>query len=1067
MSAQISKPQTGRCLAAEKRTRPAPKRQRLQPPATGKEAKDRTLTADTSDEGKDADGVLVELVGQHGVDWITIEAAIRKDELPRESARNALRKRWERICKERPDGQPRSESLAPAASWSPNMHERLRELLIGTGGDMQAVGVVASHPSQGSHGLGNATLAQLEAQLEVLAREAPSLLLLRRGADGVLVEMVSRHGLGSDQLWEAIRNDAILLAAFGRRNCEEQIKARWRTAVYAWNNKEPHPTQRHDDHAVDWTPHMNSQMARLVLCIADNWKAGAYLCNTAWADQTDHSAQWPHSAQWGVLHGLSPADLETHWKQLLQDEPDRFLPVMLQALVRMGAHRKARNLTEQLLAIFLGRLIKHQRFEGYTIKVQREFPVDIFGTERRYDFRLIFTCVETGKSWVVYLELDGFFHFYIFIDGRNNRHAFKGDLDKELRAIADGVHLVRLLQPDVISEYANGQWREWLVDTLLACQATTPRVRTQERVPYTCDEASSYVYLRKHVFSQVECPLPGASSSLQDAQEVWPTHTGNLCAEDARLMLARVQEVEVLTDAEIDIEDVTYAKTGEEVEAAVLKMQTELYHKNGCPREHVLIALDAEWVNFRVRCESRKHVEFANKMGVEEPVRLLQIAPRSPPHPTLPLPHLPPPRPPPHPQPPTPCPPQVCLLQIGYRNLNGKVKALLLHLEGLYELPAALVAFFKGAPGMRILGCNVMGDVTRLFRQYMPGSCEPADPSKSLNAGEIEAVYDSLYELNDECKARTGIGGGLASMAQLVLKTELRKPKELRQGNWMYDLGDDMQKYAALDVAICFPLYDALERLPQLHRRLGADAAFVGKSVRIQPFACKNRRPLEKSCSAMRAKVSTAATGTICAWAGARDCTGCSEAAISTTHRVVEISQVFAQDFALFLATLPGNQQLPALGELIAPFKVVLPLGCLGEAPPVAEPAPLFSPAIIEEMKLHETRQRSYRHAQKANAAVLEAHVGEGSASNSDQSSTAPPRARKRSRSAAAAPGSATAATATVKRSVDPIVAEKAEKAVTAVVAALREKGCAPSESHKREIAKWATFAAQSAFDSK
>ena len=277
-----------------------------------------------------------------------------------------------------------------------------------------------------------------------------------------------------------------------------------------------------------------------------------------------------------------------------------------------------------------------------------------------------------------------------------------------------------------------------------------------------------------------------------------------------------------------------------------------------------------------------------------------------------------------------------------------------------------------------------------------------------------------------------------------------------------------MQKYAALDVAICFPLYDALERLPQLHRRLGADGASVGKSVRIQPFACKNARPIEKSCSAMRAKVSTAATGTICAWAGARDCTGCSEAAISTTHRVVEISQVFAQDFALFLATLPGNQQLSALGKLIAPFKVVLPLGCLGEAPPVAEPAPLFSPAIIEEMKLHETRQRSYRHAQKANAAVLEAHVGEGSASNSDQSSTAPPRARKRSRSAAAAPGSATAATATVKRiSVDPIVAEKAEKAVTAVVAALREKGCAPSELHKREIAKWATFAAQSAFDSK
>lgn len=214
----------------------------------------------------------------------------------------------------------------------------------------------------------------------------------------------------------------------------------------------------------------------------------------------------------------------------------------------------------------------------------------------------------------------------------------------------------------------------------------------------------------------------------------------------------------------------------------------------------------------------------------------------------------------------------------------------------------------------------------------------------------------------------------------------------------------------------------------------------------------------------MRAKVSTAATGTICAWGGARDCIGFSEAAISTTHRVVEISQVLSKDFALFLAALPGNQ-LPVLGKLIAPFKVVLPLGCLGEALLVAEPAPRFSSAIIDEMKLHETRQRSYRHAQKANAAVLEADVGEGSASNSDQSSTAVPRARKRSRSAAAAPGSATAATATVKR-VDPIVAERAERAVTAAVAELGKKGCAPSESHKRDIAKWATFAAQSACDS-
>lgn len=272
--------------------------------------------------------------------------------------------------------------------------------------------------------------------------------------------------------------------------------------------------------------------------------------------------------------------------------------------------------------------MKDQRFEGYNIKVQREFEVDIFGTKRLYDFKLSFTCDETEKSWVVYLELDGLFHFYIFIDGLNNRHSFKGDLDKELRAIADGVHLVRLLQPDVVADYAKGQWREWLVNTLLSCQATLPRVRTQDRVPYTCDEASSYVYLRKHVFSQVGRQLPGASSSLQDAQDVWPTHTGNLCAEDARQMLARVQEVlEVLTDAKIDIEDVTYAKTGEEVEAAVLQMQTELYHKNRCPHDHVVIALDAEWVNFRDRYESLEQFEFAKYMGVEEPVRLLQIAP--------------------------------------------------------------------------------------------------------------------------------------------------------------------------------------------------------------------------------------------------------------------------------------------------------------------------------------------------------------------------------------------------------------------------------------------------------
>ena len=81
--------------------------------------------------------------------------------------------------------------------------------------------------------------------------------------------------------------------------------------------------------------------------------------------------------------------------------------MMLQALVKLRAHRKAKNLTEQLLAIFLGQLMKDEPFEGYNIKVQREFEVDIFGSTRRYDFKLSFTCDETGKSWVVYLELDG------------------------------------------------------------------------------------------------------------------------------------------------------------------------------------------------------------------------------------------------------------------------------------------------------------------------------------------------------------------------------------------------------------------------------------------------------------------------------------------------------------------------------------------------------------------------------------------------------------------------------------------------------------------------------------
>ena len=84
---------------------------------------------------------------------------------------------------------------------------------------------------------------------------------------------------------------------------------------------------------------------------------------------------------------------------------------------------------------------------------------------------------------------------------------------------------MRLLQPDVVADYAKGQWREWLVNTLLACQATLPRVRTQDRVPYTCDEASSYVCLRKHVFSQVERQVPGASSSLQARHR----QVGNVC----------------------------------------------------------------------------------------------------------------------------------------------------------------------------------------------------------------------------------------------------------------------------------------------------------------------------------------------------------------------------------------------------------------------------------------------------------------------------------------------------------------------------------------------------------
>jgi len=159
------------------------------------------------------------------------------------------------------------------------------------------------------------------------------------------------------------------------------------------------------------------------------------------------------------------------------------------------------------------------------------------------------------------------------------------------------------------------------------------------------------------------------------------------------------------------------------------------------------------------------------------------------------------------------------LLQIGYADSDGIIKAWLVQLSKLKELPSSLKNLLLD-PNLVFVGVGIGGDIKNLEKKF---KCSLADV-KTCSLGVM-------------ARERGVVDSGTASLQNLVkyvLKQHLGKDPEIRCSTWSSAiLSAKQQEYAALDVIKSLETYLNLDNLPNLAARLAPDEAVRNLQVDI------------------------------------------------------------------------------------------------------------------------------------------------------------------------------------------------------------------------------------------
>jgi hypothetical protein len=185
---------------------------------------------------------------------------------------------------------------------------------------------------------------------------------------------------------------------------------------------------------------------------------------------------------------------------------------------------------------------------------------------------------------------------------------------------------------------------------------------------------------------------------------------------------------------------------------------------------------------------------------------------------------------------------KVHLIQIAYRDSEGKVVVLILQVGRLKQLPSCLHSLLGNTSKISIMGANVSADLTKIAKDFNSVDMKKVDQKSRANVHNLGLLAQKRDVVQDG-------GVSLQRIAECTLSYSLNKT--LQCSDWSGQLTEDQIQYAAIDAAVSLEVGEKLLTMPDLTRRLLPEELTPNRKVDVIP------RHGSASCMATRAATAT------------------------------------------------------------------------------------------------------------------------------------------------------------------------------------------------------------------
>ena len=155
-------------------------------------------------------------------------------------------------------------------------------------------------------------------------------------------------------------------------------------------------------------------------------------------------------------------------------------------------------------------------------------------------------------------------------------------------------------------------------------------------------------------------------------------------------------------------------------------------------------------------------------------------------------------------------------IQIAYRNNDNNIRVLLLWVGGERSVLPTKLRLLLEDSSIRFAGNKVSGDLKYIGEDFNIGAMKAVDQKKRENVINLGTYAKNRGVVNNA-------NVKLSLLSELTLGKAMDKSQQT--STWTKELSDDQKQYAAIDAAASFEVYERLEKMKDLSRRLSEEDA--------------------------------------------------------------------------------------------------------------------------------------------------------------------------------------------------------------------------------------------------